>query len=586
MEQWFGGPQPNATFYDPQFGVRILPIRVIEPSGYGDTGIFQRFDETSWDMAFGLRGTFADRFDWDFTVGSAKYDAIRDRPRMTVAGATNYFLGSRLGTTTATTAAGVPAGLPIYRMNLDRFYGPITPADYASMATQVHYDGQSDNASASFAVTGDLFNMPAGPVGFAAVLEASRQSYDLESDRRIFPDVREIYNLTGTGGGGKRSRYATGVELNIPLTSMLTASVAGRYDKYDDITEVDDAKTWGLGLEFRPFSTFLLRGNLSTSFKAPDMHYIFSERSGSFGSITDYYRCFQEGINPSPAVCGGSGARYNYQAFTTSQGQPSLREETGRSASVGFVWDVTEALSTSLDWYRIDLNDVVSVQSGASILEAELGCNTGRLPNGQPYQFAAGSEFCQATLPRITRDPTTGAITEIRSGPINLAYVGTKGVDGSIRYRFDTERFGTFRTSVGWSHVLRQKDRATPASASRDYRDINANADFRSRVRASLAWNLNSWDSTVFMTRMGSFPVWQPTVANAYGYDSRIAPYLVWNITVGKRFNDRFSARLNVNNVFDNIHPNDPTMNSYPYFWQSYDALGRQVGLELTYKLN
>lgn len=586
VEQWAGGPQPNGTFYDPQFGVRIYPIRTIEASAYGESGIFQRFEERSWDLAFGLRGTWADRFDWDFTIGTARYDAIRDRPRMTVSGATAYFLGDRLGTTTSTTAAGIPAGLPIYRLNLDRFYGAITPADYASMSTLVHYDGESDNSSASFVVTGDLFDLPAGPLGFAAVIEASRQSYELVSDRRIFPDVREIYNLTGTGGGGKRSRYATGVEFSVPLTSMLTASVAGRYDRYDDITDVDAAKTWGLGLEFRPFSSFLLRGNLSTSFKAPDMHYIFSERSGSFGSITDYYRCYLEGIAPTPNACGGAGARYNYSAFTTSQGQPSLREETGRSATVGFVWDITDSLSTSLDWYRIDLNDVVTVQSGASILEAELGCNTGRYPTGQPYPFAAGSEFCNATLPRITRDPNTGAITEIRSGPINLAYTGTKGVDGTVRYRFDTERFGTYRASLSWSHVLGQKERATPASASLDYRDLNSNADFRSRVRTTLSWNKGTWDSTIFMNRLGSFPIWQPSVATAYGYKTRIAPFIVWNLSVGKRWNDRFSTRVNVNNVFNNHHPNDPTMNSYPYFWRSYDALGRQVGLELTYKLD
>lgn len=585
VEQWFGGPQPNGTYYDPQLGIRAFPIRVIEPAAYGDNGIFQRFDERSWDFAIGLRGSLADRFDWEATLSKAKYHAIRDRPRMTVSGATQYFLGTRLGTTTATTAPGVAAGLPIYQLNLDRFYGPISPADYAAMSTMVHYDGESDNAAASFTISGDLFDLPAGPVGFAGVIEASRQSYDLQSDRRIFPDVREIYNLTGTGGGGKRARYATGVEFSIPLSSMLTASVAGRYDKYDDITDVNDARTWGLGLEFRPFSSFLLRGNLSSSFKAPDMHYVFSERSGSFGTITDYYRCFQEGINPSAAVCGGSGARYNYSAFTTSQGQPTLREETGRSATVGFVWDLTEGLSASLDWYRIDLNDVVSVQSGASILEAELGCNTGRYPNGQPYPFAAGSEFCNATLPRITRD-ATGAITEIRSGPINLAYLGTKGLDGSLRYRFNTERFGNFSTSILWSHVLSQKDRATPASASRDYRDLNANADFRSRVRATVSWNKDSWDSTVYMNRLGSFPIWQPSVATAYGYDSRIAPFITWNISVGKKFGERFSARVNVINAFDNIHPNDRTMNSYPYFWSSYDALGRQVGLELTYKLN
>ncbi|GAB6196758.1 TonB-dependent receptor [Lysobacter xanthus] len=583
VEQWFGGPQPNGTFYDPQFGIRILPIRALTPETYGGIeGTFQKFKENSTDLAFGLRGNIADRFDWDFTIGGAKYHAVRDRPRMTVSGATAYFLGNRLGTTgqgAYTGLAGIPNGQPVYRLNLDRFYGPISPADYAAMSTMVHYDGQSENAAASFVLSGDLFDLPAGPLSFASVLEASHQSYDLQSDRRIFPDVREIYNLTGTGGGGERDRYAAGVELNIPITSMLTASLAGRYDKYDDITDVNDAKTWGAGLEFRPFKSLLIRGNYATSFKAPDMHYVFAERSGSFGTVTDYYSCFKAGINPN--VCGGAGATYNYSAFTTSQGQKTLREETGNSWTAGFVWDVLDNLSVQADYYRIDLKDVVTVQSGTSILEAELGCNTGKYPNGQPYPFAAGSEFCDATLSRISRDPITGNITEIRSGPINLASQGTKGIDASVRYRMDTQNFGRFTTDLSWSHVLEQTQRATPAAALLSYRDLNSNSDFRSRIRWSTNWVKNDWNATVLMTRLGSFPIWQiqPNL------DTRIGPQILWNVTVGKKLTDDLSVRFNVNNVFDRIHPRDNTMNSYPYFFQAYDPVGREVGVELTYRL-
>jgi outer membrane receptor protein involved in Fe transport len=590
VEQWFGGPQPNGTFYDPQFGARILPIRALTPSSYGGhDGMFQKFEEDSLDVAFGLHGTVFDRFDWDWTIGGAKYHAVRDRPRMTVSGATNYFMGPRLGTTTSTTAPGVPAGVPIYRLNLDHFYGPISPEDYASMSTMVHYDGKSDNASTSFVFTGDLFNLPAGPVGFASVLEASRQSYDLKSDPRIFPAVREIYNLTGTGGGGERSRYAAGAELSIPMLSSLTLDLSGRYDKYDDVTDVNDARTWGAGLEWRPFGNLLIRGSYATSFKAPDLHYVFAEASGSFGTVTDYTRCVNEGI--AAAVCSGAGARYNYAAFTTSQGQRTLKEETGESWTAGFVWDVTENLSLSADYYRIDLEDVVSVQSGTAILEGELGCATGFYPNGNTYPFADGSSFCNAIHDRITRDPDTGALTEIRSGPINLAFQGTTGIDGTVRYRWNMERFGDFNASLNWSHVLEQTSRATPDAALLQYRDDNSNSDFRSRIRMTLGWTKDEWDATVFMNRLGSFPIWQPAAADPtspryLGVDTRIAPFTTWNFSVGKQITDKLGVRFIMTNVFDNHHPRDVTMNSYPYFFQSYDFIGRQVGLEGTFKFN
>lgn len=583
-EFWQGGPQPGAAYYDPQFGVRILPLRVLTPESYGGSdGTFQKFDERSYDLSLGLTGTFGESFDWDLSVGGARYKAHRERPRLTVQGAADFFLGTRLGTTTSTTAPGVAAGLPIYRTNLNRLFGPISEADYLSMSTRVIYDAVSENAGASFVVSGDLFELPAGPLGVAAVVEGSRQSYDLDSDRRLLPDVRSIYNLTGTGGGGERSRYATGLEFHVPIFSQLSLSLAGRYDKYDDVTDVDAAKTWGAGLEWRPFSSLLLRGNYATSFKAPDMHYVFAERSGSFGQIVDNLRCFREGVPTTGSSCSGAGSRYQYQAFTTSQGQRSLSEETGKSWTAGFVWDVYDNLSLSADYYAIDLENVVTVQSGASLLEAEFGCTTGRLPNGQPYSLANNADFCAASLSRITRDEL-GAITEIRSGPINLAFQGTKGIDATVAYRFPTTNYGNFRANLAWSHVLEQTSRSTPAAPLLQYRDLNSNADFRSRVRLSLGWDKDGWDATALMNRRGSFPIWNPAAITSMGLDSRIAPFITWNLSAGKKFTDTFAMRVNVNNVFDRIHPSDNTNFTYPYFFQAYDFIGRQIGVEATYK--
>lgn len=587
VEQWFGGPQPNATFYDPDLGMRVLPIRALTPDSYGGSeGTFQKFEENSYDLAFGLRGTIANRFDWEWSIGGAKYDAKRERPRLTVSGATNYFLGTRLGTTSG--IAGVPNGLPIYRLNLDHFYGPISQADYLSMSTMVKYHGVSDNAATSFVVSGDLFELPAGPVGFAGTIEASRQSYDLESDARIFPSVREIYNLTGTGGGGKRSKYAMGAEFRVPVLSTLELSLAARYDRYDDITDVNGAPTWGAGFEFRPLKSLLIRGNYATSFKAPDMHYIFSERSGSFGAIVDYYRCFQAGIAAS--LCSGSGATYNYSAFTTSEGQPGLVEETGKSWTAGVVWDIADSLSVSVDYYNIQMEDVVTVQSGSAILNAEYGClsGTGTYPNGAPFPFAPGSAFCSETLSRISRDANTNAITEIRSGPINLAEQGTKGIDATVNYRLDTDRFGSFKTSLSWSHTLEQTQRASKGDPLLSYRDDNSNSDYRSRVRWTTNWTKGDWDATLFMNRTGSFPIWNPsnTRFTSGQIASRTGPNFIWNMTVGKKITDRLYVRGSINNIFDHIHSSDDTYNSYPYYWYGNSPVGREVGLEMSYKFD
>ena len=588
-EQWFGGPQPAGTHYDPQFGTRIYPIRALTVETYGGSnGTFQKFSEESWELAAGLRGTIADRFDWDFTLSKAEYNAYRTRPRLTVSGATAYFLGDRLGTTGTgaySGLAGIPNGLPVYRLNLDRFYGVITPEAYASMSTQVTYDAKSENSLANFSITGDLFALPGGSAAFAGVLEASKQSYKLDTDRRIFPDVREIYNLTGTGGGGDRDRYAVGLEMSFPILKSLTVSAAGRYDKYEDITAVDDAVTWNAGLEWRPFESLLVRGTYATSFKAPDMHYVFSERSGSFGTVTDFELCRQNNIAAN--LCGAAGANYNYQAFTTSQGAPGLEEETGTSWSAGFVWDVTDNLALTADYYEIDLESEVAVISGTTIIQDEYGCATGTYTNGQPFPYPSGSAYCNEIEARITRDSLSGnRITEIRSGPVNLSYRKVTGVDANIRWAYDTDNLGRFTTTFTWSHIISHETKLRADSALVNYRDLNATSDFRSRAAVQLDWRKDSWFSTLYVYQLGSFPLWNlnNTQFTSGAVDSRVDPHTVANVSVGKRFSDNLTMRLNVNNVLNDLGTKDLTYNSYPYVWYGYGTyMGRQIGLEVNY---
>lgn len=621
VEQWFGGPQPNGVFYAPNVtgyiagkplqGVSVYPIRALTPAAYGGSkGTMQKFDEKSYEVAFGLRGTIADKFDWDATVSHAEYNAKRERPRLTVAGATAYFMGPRLGTTGTgayTGLTGVSNGLAVYNLNLAHFYGDITPQDYESMSTIIKYDGTSENSAINFTISGDLFDLPAGPLGFAAVLEASEQSYDLITDSRLLPPVnladRTIYNLTGTGGGGDRSRYAVGGEISIPIFDSLKMNLSGRFDKYDDITEVDDAKTWGAGLEWRPFDNLLVRGNYATSFKAPDMHYVFAERSGSFGTVTDFTLCKQNNI-PSN-LCSAAGANYNYSAFTSSQGNPGLQEETGQSWSAGVVWDIMQDLSFTADYYQVHLNDEVIVQSGTTIIQDEYGCTYGNYPStvngGGPFPYAADSSYCQDIATLIDRDPDNGGrITEIRSGPVNIAFREVTGIDANLRYAWSTDSYGKFTANVAWSHILSQESQAREGVAVLSYRDFNSNADFRSRVRATVSWSKDDWDATVFMNRQGSFPLWNlsnygytgtpvtpptnPVTFNDDAYlTSRTQPYFTYNLSAGYRITEDFSVRVSVNNIFDNTGGFDPTYNSYPYTWYGYDLIGRTFGLQANY---
>nr|MBP6751113.1 TonB-dependent receptor [Xanthomonadaceae bacterium] len=114
-------------------------------------------------------------------------------------------------------------------------------------------------------------------------------------------------------------------------------------------------------------------------------------------------------------------------------------------------------------------------------------------------------------------------------------------------------------------------------------------SDYRSRVRWTTSWQRDDWDATVLMNRVGSFPIWNPNNTRFVNgqIDSRVGPHIVWNLSVGKEIiDDKLSMRVNVNNVFDRIAPRDNSFNSYPYFWQGNNPVGREIGLQLDYKFN
>ena len=583
--EFIGGPHTDgvgttATFFatNPSINGNVQIQRIFTPQEYGGIeNTNQKFNEKSADFAVGLRGSLGDRFDWDFTLGRADYYADRTRPRLDGSAVTDFYFGPRLNTT----------GTPRYLINLDRFYRPLTPQEYRSLSTILKYESHSWATQGSFVLSGDLFELPAGPVGFAAVLEGTQQGYDLNSPADILPTNRRAYNLTGTNGGGDRDRYAIGAEFSIPIFESLKMSLAGRFDKYDDITSVDDAKTWAAGLEWRPFDSLLIRGNYSTSFKAPDMHFVYNEGSGSFGTALDTFRCLSGGgfaTVPPNAPAGTSacaGTANIYSIFATSKGEPTLEEETGKSFTAGFVWDITDALSVAVDYYDIKLEGAINNLTSTFILDAEGSCRTGLSRTRTPYQFNINSAFCQEIISRVTRVPAAGEptdrVSEIRSGPVNQAYERVTGLDASVKYRLDTDRFGDYGFSLEWSHRLSNENQPFATDrVDRDFRDDPANFDFRSRIRGSVNWSKNDWSATVFMTRYGSLPNWAET--------ARIAPYFLWNVNASKKITDKLTASVFVNNVFNSFSPDDSTFNTYPYFWRGYSPVGREISAQLEYK--
>ena len=585
-------------YYDTQAENFLQLQRIFTPGELGGAEAASTiYDETMYDVAFGAQGMFGDRFDWEASANYGKYEYSADRPRLLAKAVHDYFLGERLG---------YVGGYAAHTLNLDRWNAPITPEIYRSFATRVVNRGETTTANANFNVSGDLFELPAGAVGFAGVLEWNRQTTDLLSDPRtdqLRPlDDQTIYNLTSSGEThGERDRYAIGAEVRVPILDSLSAQIAARWDKYDDISSVDAASTYNVGLEWRPVDSLLVRGSYATSFRAPDMQLVYAQGAASYATILDEYACragVGTGATEGPRTrtqCNTSGDPTLYQAQTLIAGNPGLKEEEGESWSAGFVWDIIDDMSLSVDWYRIRLQDAASQFSSTTLLSQEAACRIGSYADGSAPPSAA---FCDNLYQLITRIDAPGTPDNLRVQRINNSYINTAlqdttGVDATYRYRLDTDRLGRFTFDVAYSLLLSNEYKQVADEDLEDYRDLPPSQNYwypeRSRVRGSVNWTYNDWSTTVFGTRLGS--AWseaEEAGENAAGgtYGPRLQPYMVYNLSVAKKFGPNVTAQLQVINVLDNQYREDNSYTAYPFFnpWLGADPLGRRYYVSIGYR--
>ncbi|SEI52177.1 TonB-dependent receptor plug domain-containing protein [Frateuria terrea] len=585
------GGLPNG-FYDRTSGQVISNyFRQLTPQELGSYG--NTHDrEQNWDLRAGLRGSFMDdRFNWDFMLGQNKYIVHEYYAGLNEQGMFDFFFGPQQGTTTVNGET-----LPVYALNSQRFWNPITPAQYQSFGVSGENTAVSELDQATLNVnTDELFNLWAGPVGFGAVLEAVHQSFQLSPDPRgndtHFGDPFQDY-ITG---GGTRNRISLGSELRMPLTSQVTWTMSGRLDKYRDASAADVARTWGSSLEWRPYEGLLLRGGYGTNFHAPDMQYIYKNPSVSqVGIYSDYYQCIQAGDR----TCNATQHSTYFQSYLA--GGPTLNNETGHSWTYGFVWQIpgVQGLSVSADYWHIGIDNGIVNISQDDVLKDEAGCRTGLNVDGSPYiAHAQGSSYCRSVIANVKRD-ANGNITAVYSGPINESQLYVSGIDASLVYTKPTEHWGNFSLSIDYTDNLSYKERRLQSDPLENTRYDRV----ASRVRGTASWQGDRWSVTVYGERAGSIrannfngcEVLDNGIKPDLGdpdcvvYKGRIKPWIVWSGSVGYRFSDKANLRFGVTNIFDN-------KGEIPYYAGGFEFIptlqganynGREVLATINYKLD
>jgi len=556
---WTSRSVSDAYFWNRNTSAYEAWSRYISPEEMGGVERYdRRWDDQASSLSLGARGDIPGT-GWQYEAGytASLYKSQGTTPRA-LANIDSFFLGPQ---------QGVDAnGVAIYAPDPARLAQRLTPAEFDSITGRTVSNDKSWTNTLSLTANGEAFALPAGPLRLATVAEVGKQGFSNRPDGRI---NEGYFNLAGTSDvtAGSRERYALGLEANVPILSTLSATLAGRYDRYSFADRHDGKATYNGGIEWRPLKQLLVRGTYGTSFRAPDMNYIYKARgTGYYSQTTDYYRCAQAGQPVADCDFANVSPGSNY----VQTGSRDLRSEKGRSSGLGIVWSPSADFDVTLDYWNIKIDDLVTNLSADQLLRDEAQCRiAGDLT----------SPTCADTIGRISRYPLTainrpGEIREILVNPINAASTSVDGIDVSGRYALRTASYGVFTTKFNYSKTLNKHSRQFAGDPLNDDLADLGNYDWRDKLNASLTWNQGAWSNTLFLQRYGKVP-------NGAG-DAYLTPTTLVNASVVYRLNERATVSVSVNNLFNKVKSD--VSGGWPYYpVGNYSPVGRQGWVEVNY---
>ncbi len=387
------------------------------------------YDSDTLSATLGLRGDmnlFDNDWGWDvwFTAGRSELFLLT-KGQLNVA---------KLQTAVDPTACAADASCPkdaLGNPTLDIFgRGPKTAEEirYTTFDDQERSDYDMYHLAAT--INGDIVDLPAGPLGFAAGLEYREEQGGVSTSGVVQSgDSGGNFAEPTSGDYDVTELYA---EFNIPLISgapgaeELSLDLAGRYSDYNTF---GDEFTYKVAIAWAPIEQLRFRGTAATGYRAPNILELFGGTADTFQSVTD--PCTAPIADPNvQANCLASGAPLGFvqpaaQLKISAGGNEDLDAETSESFTIGFVWQPDFApLRVALDWYDVEVEDAVGTPDPVNVITTCFNS-----PNG-----SLSAPECD----RIGRGPA-GDVVRFDLLNENLATIETSGIDMDITYTLETD---------------------------------------------------------------------------------------------------------------------------------------------------
>lgn len=323
----------------------------------------------------------------------------------------------------------------VHRPTVERYvkdglfnFGPEgnTPSVIADMSHETLKQDIMEFNSLNAGVNFEAIELPAGTIGWYIGAEALQYKYEANVDAQTA--AGDVIGSSGNGSGGDRDVYAVFAETIVPVTDDLELNLAYRYDNYSDF---GSATTPKVALRYQVLDDVVLRASWGQGFRAPSLSDLFAADSFSADSATDYHYCEVQGT----AIADCKAKQYD----VTRTANQDLQPETSDFYNLGLIWNITDNLSSKVEYYNLKVDNVITFVSLSSLLKEEKKVGYGNLSRGEIKRAgdSADGKLLSATTPKA-----------------NGNGFDTSGIDFNINYTgFETD-IGDFGTNLDVSYVL------------------------------------------------------------------------------------------------------------------------------------
>ena len=386
----------------------------------GEPGPRVFFQETNtWQGTGGLRGNLTNGWGWEVAGAYGRNTAVD--------GMTNIANLERVRNTVNTNVCSFATGAAIPCADY-LGAGDVSQAvqDYILATTRDH--GGNTLLTAYADLTGQLFQLPAGPLAFATGAVYRKEKGWRDPDPLIVMGVANTNQQSPISGSvsAKEAYLELSAPLlrNLPMVQSLTLDGAVRFSDYNLF-----GSTWNykVAADWRMMDALRFRGTYGTGFRVPNVPELYG--GVSEGNLTTTDPCSNyptSGNSVLIANCQAHGVRPTYvqlgnSILTTLGGNPELKPEKSKSWTVGAVVQprtIVPGLSLTADWFSIDIEGAIRAIPGSTKLSV---CyNTPNLAHPFCGDFA--------------RSPLTNEVVSLSAQPINTGREKMSGLDLGLVY--------------------------------------------------------------------------------------------------------------------------------------------------------